>query len=94
MSTYQYRCAGHGTVDVRLPIGTATSTRPCGTCGAEMARVYSPPMLGLAPRGIMAAIDRTRATAETPAVVSRLPAGGRRTPAAPPHPALRRLPTP
>jgi predicted nucleic acid-binding Zn ribbon protein len=100
VSTYQYRCAGHGTTDVRLPIGTATATRPCETCGAEMARVYSAPMLGLAPRGIMAAIDRTRATADTPAVVSSLPTGGRRAPAAPRpapallNPALRRLPRP
>jgi hypothetical protein len=61
-----------------------------------MARVYSAPMLGLAPRRLVAEIDRTRATADMPAVVSappRLPAH-RRTPLAAANPALRRLPRP
>lgn len=95
MSTYQYRCARHGHTDVPLPFGSATPTRACPTCGAEMARVYTAPMLGLAARGVVAAIDATRASAESPAVVTGLPgAGRRRTPTAPANPALRRLPRP
>ena len=42
----------------------------------------------------MAAIDRTTASADTPAVVSSLPGTGRSAPAAPANPAWRRLPRP
>lgn len=109
MSTYSYRCDRHGAVDVQLPIGTATPTRRCPSCDAHMPRVFTAPMLGLAPRAILAAIDRTRASAESPTVVTRPPDAGRRarqTPALPnparstaarstaANPAWRRLPKP
>lgn len=94
MTTYRYRCPTDGPADVGLPIGTAPPTLTCPSCGAEMPRVFTAPMLGLAPRGIVAAIDRTTAGAESPAVVSRIPGSGRRAPVAPPNPNLRRLPRP
>jgi predicted nucleic acid-binding Zn ribbon protein len=94
MTTYRYRCPTDGLTDVTLPIGTAPPTRACPSCGAEMSRVFTAPMLGLAPRGIVAAIDRTAASADSPAVVSRIPGSGRRAPVAPPNPKLRRLPRP
>jgi hypothetical protein len=56
--------------------------------------VFTAPMLGLSPRGVVAAIDRVGASAESPAVVSRIPGSGPRTPVAPPNPKLRRLPRP
>jgi predicted nucleic acid-binding Zn ribbon protein len=94
VTTYQYRCAEHGPADVELPFGSAGPTLPCATCGAAMTRRFSPPMLGLAPRGIVSAMDRTRASAESPAVVTALPDGGRRAPSAPANPAWKRLPRP
>jgi len=94
VTTYRYRCPIDGPTDVTLPFGTAPASRACASCGAEMPRVFTAPMLGLAPRGVVAAIDRTTASAESPPVVTALPGSGRRAPVAPPNPKLRRLPRP
>jgi putative FmdB family regulatory protein len=94
MTTYRYRCPADGPTDVTLPFGTAPPTRACPSCGEEMSRVFTAPMLGLASRAVVAAIDRSGASAEAPAVVSRIPGSGPRTPVAPPNPKLRRLPRP
>ncbi len=94
MTTYQYRCPEHGPTDVQLPFGAATPTRDCPSCGAAMARVFSAPMLGLGSRAAIAALDRTRASADAPAVVSSPPPAARRTRTAPPNPKLSRLPRP
>jgi hypothetical protein len=61
-----------------------------------MTRVFTAPMLSLASRVAMTAIDRCESTADTPAVVTELPPTGarRRTPKAPLNPALMRLPRP
>lgn len=96
MATYRYRCGSHGSFDLSAPIGTAPGTAPCPGCARPSTREYTAPMLGLAPRAAVALLDRTAATAETPAVVSAPPPRPvhRRTPLAPPNPALRRLPRP
>jgi putative FmdB family regulatory protein len=94
MTTYRYRCPTHGPTDVTLPFGTAPPTRACPSCGAEMSRVFTAPMLGLASRAVVAAIDRSAASAEAPAVVSRIPGAGAGAPAPPSNPKLRRLPRP
>jgi predicted nucleic acid-binding Zn ribbon protein len=94
MTTYRYRCPTDGPTDVTLPFGTAPPARTCSSCGAEMPRVFTAPMLGLAPRGVVTAIDRAGASAESPAVVSRIPGSRPHTPVAPPNPKLRRLPRP
>lgn len=95
MATYQYRCSTHGLFDVGLPMGTATPRRACPHCDAAAPRVYAAPLLSLAPRELVAAIDRTERTRDEPDVVAA-PAGPsrRRVPTAPPNPALRRLPRP
>ncbi len=95
MATYTYRCDADGCVDVRLPIGTAQATTPCPRCGDPAARVFTPPMLGLADRRRLAVIDHAESTRYEPDVVSA-PAGARRrrTPTAPPNPAFRGLPRP
>ncbi|NMI01310.1 zinc ribbon domain-containing protein [Pseudonocardia acidicola] len=96
MATYRYRCAQDGVVDVRRPIGTAPATWPCPRCAEDMPRVFTAPMLSFAPRAQINAIDRAEATAGEPSVVTALPPrpASRRTPMAPPDPALRRLPRP
>lgn len=96
MATYRYRCDTHGSFDMSAPIGTAPGTASCPGCDAESARQFTAPMLGLAPRSAVALLDRTRATADTPAVVTAPPSrpAHRATPLAPPNPALRRLPRP
>ena len=96
MATYRYRCDAHGPFDVSTPIGTAPVAYPCPGCAGASTRIYTAPMLGLAPRDAVALIDRTRATADTPSVVSSPPRrpAHRATPLAPANPALRRLPRP
>jgi putative FmdB family regulatory protein len=96
MVTYQYRCADDGLVEVRLPMGTAAPRERCPACGTDAERVYSAPLLSLAPRRLVAAIDKSEQTADTPEVVTSLPPravspGARR---AMMNPALRRLPRP
>ncbi|WP_214367092.1 zinc ribbon domain-containing protein [Pseudonocardia sp. H11422] len=96
MATYQYRCARDGIIEVGHPIGTAPATAVCPTCAADLPRAFTALMLGFASRPLMAAIDRAEATSCEPAVVSAPPPrpAHRRTPMAPPNPALRRLPRP
>jgi putative FmdB family regulatory protein len=93
MPTYTYRCAVDGSVDVRLPMGTAPSTLDCPTCGADAPRQFVAPMLGLAHRGAVAAHDRAEASRSEPAVVSALPSAPRR-PAPRLDPRTARLPRP
>lgn len=96
MATYQYRCVQDGVFDVSRPIGTAPPRSRCPVCGSEAARVFSAPMLSLAPRALVTAIDRTERTRDTPEVVSAIPPQGARTrrSVVPPNPALQRLPKP
>jgi putative FmdB family regulatory protein len=96
MATYQYRCSQDGDFDVRRPIGTATPKTQCPICRRDAARVFRAPMLSLAPRALVSAIDRTEKTRDEPDVVTAIPtrATRPRTPAATQNPAWRRLPKP
>jgi putative FmdB family regulatory protein len=96
MATYQYRCDQDGVVDVHQPMGTATQAWPCPVCGADAVRVFSVPMVSFASRARMAAIDRAEKSRDQPDVVTAPPPrpASRRTPVAPPNPALKRLPRP
>lgn len=96
MVTYQYRCADDGLVEVRLPMGTAGARERCPACGQDAERVYSAPRLSLAPRRLVAAIDKSEQTADAPEVVTA-PPPRRMSPSARQamtNPALRRLPRP
>ena len=96
MATYRYRCVVDGVFDVSRPIGTAGSQWPCPVCNGVAVRVFSAPMLSLAPRALVAAIDSTEKTRDEPEVVSALPPRRARTrrPAAALNPSLQRLPRP
>lgn len=96
MVTYQYRCVQDGVFDVSRPIGTAPPRSQCPVCNNESARVFRAPLLSLAPRALMAAIDRTEKTSDEPEVVTSLPPrhGRTRSPMATQNPALQRLPRP
>jgi putative FmdB family regulatory protein len=78
VATYQYRCAQDGDFDVSRPIGMAAPQVRCAACGADAVRVFTSPMLSLASRAIVAAIDRSESTRDQPALVSSLPPGRRR----------------
>lgn len=96
MVQYRYRCVVDGDFDLTRPMGTAEPRAQCPVCDSDAVRVFSAPMLSMAPGAIMAAIDKTEKTRDEPEVVSALPSnrGRPRTPMAPANPALQRLPRP
>ena len=96
MALYEYRCDRHGVTAVARPIGQATATVPCAVCDGAAARVFTAPMLSLAPQALVAAIDRCEKTRDEPPVVTSLPRRdpSKRTTVAPWTPALARLPKP
>ena len=77
-------------------MGQAAVRERCPVCDGEAVRVFSAPIVSRAPRGLVAAIDRTEKTRDEPEVVSSLPRRhpSKRTPMAPPNPAFQRLPRP
>ncbi|BBX65942.1 hypothetical protein MSAS_51160 [Mycobacterium saskatchewanense] len=96
MATYGYRCAQDGDFDVCRPIGTAPTRFVCPVCNCEAARVFRAPMLSLAPRAVLAAIDRAEKTRDVPDMVSVPPPTPvrDRIPPLPQNPAWRYLPRP
>lgn len=93
MTTYVYRCAADGLVEVAAPMGTARASVPCPVCDVPARRVFTAPRLSFGSPTRRALLDRTEATADAPAVVSR-PASRRAVRTAPANPALARLPRP
>ena len=96
MTTYEFRCRDDGLFDVEAPMGSAGSVASCPACGGDGARVFSAPMLALADRRLVAAIDRADKSRDEPEVVTSLPPSGRRRTqrTVSPEPALKRLPRP
>ena len=96
MAIYEYRCERDGAFEVTRPIGTAPSSIACPACASEAGRVFSSPMVSLAPRALVAALDHEEKTRHEPELVTSLPPApaGQRTPVLPLTPTLRRLPRP
>jgi putative FmdB family regulatory protein len=96
VAIYEYRCARDGAFEVSRPIGTAPASIACPACAGEAARVFSSPMMSLAPRVLVAALDHEEKTRHEPDLVTSLPPAParRRTPVLPLTPTLRRLPRP
>ncbi len=96
MAIYEYRCEDDGVFEITRPLGAPPEAAACPVCRSESGRVFSKPMLSLAPRAVVAAIDLAEKSGHEPVVVSSLPPSGarRRTPVLPLTPTLRRLPRP
>jgi putative FmdB family regulatory protein len=92
--TYAYRCPQDGAFDLRAPMGQAPQGAACPTCEDEAPRVFLAPRLGSGRGDLIRAIDRTKASADRPEVVSRLPASGRRGTPVTSNPLHRKLPRP
>lgn len=96
MVAYEYRCDTHGIFAVDRPMGGAPGAVACATCERKAARIFSAPMLRQGPANRMALIDKAEKSRDEPEVVTSLPPRhpSKRTPLAPPNPALQRLPRP
>jgi len=94
MAMFSYRCAQDGLVDVARPVGTAPAHIACPTCGTDAVRVFTAPMLSLASRALVAAIDRSERTREQPDVVDAPPSARAPQARTTRNPALARLPRP
>jgi len=96
VAIYEYRCARDGAFEVTRPIGTAPASIACPACASEAGRVFSSPMVSLAPRALVAALDHEEKTRHEPDLVTSLPPppARKRTPVLPLTPTLRRLPRP
>ena len=96
MAIYEYRCQLDGPFEVMRPIGTAPASIACPVCAGESGRVFSSPMISLAPRALVAALDHEDKTRHEPDVVTSLPPAPahQRTPVLPLTPTLKKLPRP
>jgi putative FmdB family regulatory protein len=96
VAIYEYRCEVDGQFEVMRPIGTAPASIACPVCAGEAGRVFSSPMISLAPRALVAALDHEEKTRYEPDVVTSLPPAPahQRTPVLPLTPTLRKLPRP
>jgi putative FmdB family regulatory protein len=91
VATYDYRCADCGSFEQQLPMGTATATVACPTCGRAAKRIFTVPMSSRTPKPLATMLAREEASRDYPQVVDRVPSRGRPRPT-PPNPALARLP--
>lgn len=94
MVTYEYRCAQDGPFELRAPMGHAPPRAPCPACDTGARRAFLAPRLGSGRADLVRAIDRTKASADTPEVVSRLPVSGRGGRPVTTNPLHRTLPRP
>jgi putative FmdB family regulatory protein len=96
VAIYEYRCEADGEFELTRRLGTQPPSAACPVCGGEARRVFSTPMLSVAPPGLVAAIDHAEKSRTEPDVVTSLPRtpARSRTPVLPLTPALRRLPRP
>ena len=44
MAIYDYRCDDCGRFEQRMPMGTATATVACPSCGRDAKRIFAVPM--------------------------------------------------
>ncbi|KDE99535.1 hypothetical protein Y900_011435 [Mycolicibacterium aromaticivorans JS19b1 = JCM 16368] len=95
MPTYQFRCPG-GCPDFSAiyPMADVPGQDACPRCAAPARRLFGAPALGVGRTAAMQLQDRTRASAEHPDVVQRLPGAGRRNTPVTTNPLHRRLPRP
>ncbi|MGV9711617.1 FmdB family zinc ribbon protein [Gordonia sp. NPDC003424] len=94
MPTYVFRCSGDCAdfTDVH-PMASVPESVACPECGGAARRIIGAPALGVGDSTAVRLQDATRATADNPQVVSRVPRGGRATPVTS-NPLHRRLPRP
>jgi hypothetical protein len=76
-----------------MPMGTATATVACPSCGQDAKRIFAVPMTYRTSKPLASMLAREEASRDHPQVVDRV-APRRRPRPTPPNPALARLPRP
>jgi putative FmdB family regulatory protein len=95
VAIYEYRCSDCGIFERSMPMGTATESARCPSCGRDASRVFSVPMTYRTPKPLAATLAREEASREYPEVVEHVPPRSRhRRPAAASQDVLARLPKP
>lgn len=95
MPTYTFACGSCGErTDQVHPMASIPDEVDCAACGRTARRTIASPRLGVGNTTAMRLQDATRATADTPAVVSSLPGPSRRPTPVTTNPLHRRLPRP
>ncbi|MFI8772932.1 FmdB family zinc ribbon protein [Gordonia sp. NPDC062954] len=95
MPTYVYRCPADCPDFVeRHPMASIPDRSACPDCGDDARRVIGAPSLGAGDSAAMRLQDATRASSETPTVVSNLPDSTRRSTPISTNPLHRKLPRP
>ena len=75
MPVYRFHCADCGRFDATFSMSDVPDHTPC-SCGASARRGISSPAIARGGRA-MALMDATKSTADSPAVVDRVPTGSR-----------------
>src|SRR5215207_11426458 len=94
VAIYDYGCDDCGSFEQRMPMGTATATVACPSCGRDAKRIFAVPMTYRTPRPLAGMLAREEASRDYPQVVDRAPPRRRPRRPASPNPALTRLPKP
>jgi putative FmdB family regulatory protein len=93
VAIYEYRCSDCGIFERSMPMGTATESAICPTCGRDANRVFSVPMTYRTPKPLVATLAREEASRDYPEVGHVPPRSRHRRPAAS-QDVLARLPKP
>ena len=79
MPTYSYRCVVCGPFDLVRPMSASGSAARCPACDRAGSRVFGAPALRSLSSGLRRALDADARSADSPNVLSTVPAAGRRS---------------
>lgn len=96
MPLYEFRCPAGTTIDVTFSMAAVPEAVDCPDCGAAAARQISIPRLSRSGSSAFQLMDSTRRSAESPDVVTSIPAEGGRPAVSrhTSHPLHQKLPRP
>jgi putative FmdB family regulatory protein len=73
VAVYEYRCSDCGIFERSMPMGTATGSVVCPTCGRDANRVFSVPTTYRTPKPLAAMLAREEKSRDYPQIVDRVP---------------------
>ena len=70
MAIYDYRCDECGRFEQQMPIGTATATVACPSCGRDAKRIFAVPITYRTPKPLARMLAREETSRDYPQAVS------------------------